>query len=369
MNQFGAEIEADFAQESVERLYTLALDEQDLHPVNRAEVKDLKFAQGSDFSFTATFEVEPEVVLPKYARKLKVDRNIYLSDDEDVERYLQDLRQHQAELRTVESGSEEGHLLLVDMQELDETGYPIINKKVEDRYIKIGDGVFGGDNLDRLLGLKVDDSVRITVSTNRGPTLYELTIKNVQEEILPDVDENFIKSVDPEAETEEVLRTNIAKNIKEKLERDSEEQLKENIISWFVEQTKLEVPPSMIESYLDNLIDNIRSRDGQSLDEEKFRNEMRSSSERNIKWYLIQKALIEAEHIAVNDEELQSEVTTIIHSMGRQTREVERYYKKPSNRENLRNRLVEKKLFAHLKSFAKINDVEIKTSELRSQDS
>ena len=73
--------------------------------------------------------------------KNKVTRNVYLSDNEDVDRYLLDLRQQQAELKTVESGSEESHLLLVDMQELDETGYPIVGRRVEDRYIKVGEGV------------------------------------------------------------------------------------------------------------------------------------------------------------------------------------------------------------------------------------
>lgn len=367
LKQFEADIEADFIQESVDRFYSLALDEQELNPINRAEVRELNFTRGEDLSFTAVFEVEPEVTLPKYSKKIKVSRKVYISDEEDVDRYLLDLRQHHAELRTVESGSEVGHLLLVDMQELDETGYPLVGKRVEDRYIKVGDGVFGGENVGRLSGLNVEDTVRISVPTERGSTAYEITVKNVQEEILPEVDEEFIKNVDPEAKTEEELRANIEKGINSRLERDSETQLQENIILWFVEQTDLEVPQSMIESYLDNLIEDIRSRNGETLDEEKYRSEMRHSTERSIKWYLIRRALIKAEDIEVSDEDLQEVITSIVESVSGQAKEVERFYKKPSNRDSLRSELIEKKIFALLKSFAKINDVEVKTSELRQQ--
>ena len=153
------------------------------------------------------------------------------------------------------------------------------------------------------------------------------------------------------------------------MENDSETQLRKNIISWFVEQTSLEVPPSMIDNYLDNLVEDIRSRNGETLDEDKYRSEMRSSTERSVKWYLIRKALIITEAIEVSDEELKDEVSLIVESVSGsgQSKEIERFYKKPSNRDSLLSELIEKKLFALLKSYAKIDEVEIQTSELRKQ--
>ena len=223
--------------------------------------------------------------------------------------------------------------------------------------------------MNLLTGLSADDTVRISIPTESGSTAYELTVKNVQQEILPEVDEEFIKKMDPEAETEEDLRNNIAKGISKRLEKDSETQLRKNIISWFVEQTSLEIPPSMIDNYLDNLVEDIRSRNGETLDEDKYRSEMRSSTERSVKWYLIRKALIITEAIEVSDEELKGEVSSIVESLSGsgQSKEIERFYKKPSNRDGLLSELIEKKLFALLKSYAKIDEVEIQTSELRKQ--
>ena len=72
IQNFGAELEAEFAQNSIELHYAEALQEHKLVPVNRASIEDLSFSEGSSLSFTATLEVEPEVKLPKYHRKLKI---------------------------------------------------------------------------------------------------------------------------------------------------------------------------------------------------------------------------------------------------------------------------------------------------------
>ena len=161
------------------------------------------------------------------------------------------------------------------------------------------------------------------------------------------MDEEFIKKFDPDAETEEDLRNNIVKGINKRLESDSETQLRNNFITWFVEQTNLDVPPSMIDNYLDNLVEDIRSRNGETLDEEKYRSEMRSPTERSVKWYLIRKALIAAEKVNVSDQELQDEVISIVESFSGndQSKEIERFYKKPSNRDRLQSEMNRKKLF------------------------
>ena len=223
--------------------------------------------------------------------------------------------------------------------------------------------------MNLLTGLSAENTVRVSIPTENGSSDFELTVKNVQEEILPEVDEEFIKKFDPDAETEEDLRNNIAKGINKRLESDSETQLRNNFITWFVEQTNLDVPPSMIDNYLDNLVEDIRSRNGETLDEEKYRSEMRSPTERSVKWYLIRKALIAAEKVNVSDQELQDEVISIVESFSGndQSKEIERFYKKPSNRDRLQSEMIEKKLFELLQSFAKIDEVEIKTSELRKQ--
>ena len=369
IQNFGPELEAEFAQDSIEIHYAEALQEHKIVPVNRAKIEDLKFSEGNSLNFKAMVEVEPSIKLPKYNRKMKVKKNVYVPDNTDVDAYIEEVRRQFAEVRTIEEGSSDGHLLLVDMQEMDSSGVPIIGKKVEDRYIKVGDGVFGGTNLSRLTGLKVGDTTIVEAETTKegGLTMYELTIKNVQEEVFPEMNEEFIKKIDSEATDETSFRENVIKKIQERLDRDAEGQLNEAIIDYFLQSTDLEPPPSMVDNYIEHSIEQAKSNNGETFDEDKYRNEARPSVVRSIKWVLIRKALIKSEELRIPDEEVDEHIEKILESTENEKGKIRRYYKKSSNKERLREDLLDRSLFQKLKEYAKISEVTISTSDLRKQ--
>ena len=369
IQNFGPELEAEFAQNSIELHYAEALQEYKLVPVNRASIEDLSFSEGSSLSFTAKLEIEPEVKLPKYQRKLKIKKKVYTPDETDVDGYIEEVRRQFAQLKSVESGAEKGHLLLVDMQELDSSGVPLIGKKVEDRYLVVGEGVFGGNNMGRLTGLKANDSAVIEAETGSESETakYRVTVKNVQEEIFPELDEEFIKKVDSEATDETSFRQNVLKRIEERLDRESEGQLNEAIVDYFIQSTKLEPPPSMVDNMIDNAIEQAKSNNGKSFDEEQYRSESRPSVTRSVKWYLIRKSLLDALDLSVQDEELESHIEEILQSSKDEEGEIRRFYKKSSIRERLRDDLLDRHLFEKLKEYAKVTEVAIATSDLRKQ--
>ena len=369
IQNFWPELEAEFAQDSIEIHYAEVLQEHKIVPVNRAKIEDLQFSEGSPLNFKATVEVEPAIKLPKYNRKMKVKKNVYVPDNTDVDAYIEEVRRQFAEVRTIEEGSSDGHLLLVDMQEMDSSGVPIIGKKVEDRYIKVGDGVFGGTNLSRLTGLKVGDTTIVEAETTKegGLTKYELTIKNVQEEVFPEMNEEFIKKIDSEATDETSFRENVIKKIQERLDRDAEGQLNEAIIDYFLQSTDLEPPPSMVDNYIEHSIEQAKSNNGETFDEDKYRNEARPSVVRSIKWVLIRKALIKGEQLRIPDEEVDEHIEKILESTEDEKGKIRRYYKKSSNKERLREDLLDRSLFQKLKEYAKISEVTISTSDLRKQ--
>ena len=369
IQNFGPELEAEFAQDSIEIHYAEVLQEHKIVPVNRAKIEDLQFSEGSSLNFKATVEVEPAIKLPKYNRKMKVKKNVYVPENTDVDAYIEEVRRQFAEVRTIEEGSSDGHLLLVDMQEMDSSGVPIIGKKVEDRYIKVGDGVFGGTNLSRLTGLKVGDTTFVEAETTKegGLTKYELTIKNVQEEVFPEMDEEFIKKLDNEATDETSFRENVLKRIQERLDRDAEGQLNEAIIDYFLQSTDLEPPPSMVDNYIEHSIEQAKSNNGETFDEDKYRNEARPSVVRSIKWVLIRKVLIKGEQLWIPDEEVDEHIDKILESTEDEKEQIRRYYKKSSNKEKLRDDLLDRSLFQKLKEYAKISEVTISTSDLRKQ--
>jgi trigger factor len=369
IQKFGPEMEAEFAQNSIEIHYAEALQEHKIIPVNRATIKDLNFSEGSSLSFIATFEIEPEVKLPKYKRKMKVKKNNYVPDDNDIDSYIEEFRRQFSELKTIETESKENHILLVDMQEIDNSGIPIIGKKIEDRYLKIGDGVFGGKNLKNLTGLKIQDTAIIEIQGNKDKNLnrYQVNVKNIQEEILPELNDEFIKKLDSGANDLISFRKNVSKLIQERLDREADGQLNEEIVEYFVQSTKLEPPPSMVDNMIDNAIERAKSNNGETFDEENYRFQSRPSILRSVKWYIIRKELIKEEGLTVSEEQIDDQIENILDSSKDEKGQIRRFYKKSENRERLREDLLDDVLYKRLKEHAKLTEVTVATADLRKQ--
>ena len=374
LKQFKPAMEADFVEHALNLYYLQALKEKDLLPVNKAEVEKVDFEHEGDMSFTAKFEIEPEMTLPKLRKRaLKVQKTNYVHDIEDVDNVIRDLRRNHASMETVETGAEEGNFILADLQKVDPSGLPIIGKKLEKKYLKVGGGVIKDENLDKLKGAKPEDKIRMHLPENEQgeKSEYEVTVINVEKEVLPEINEEFIKKVDPEAKTEEELRASVETRIVDNYQNRSKEAFERQLSDAMIEKVNPEFPPSMVESYLDHMVEDIKQSKqpgAEDLDEAKVRETYQSVAERNMKWFLVRKAIIKENELEVTKDEVQAEVQRLIDRSPDHAKEIEKYYKKPSNRTRIEDDLMEKKILDYLQKFAKIKEVDVKTKDLRQQE-
>jgi trigger factor len=370
LNHYQPVIEEDFIEKTIQKHYQRALEDKNLIPVNQAKISDLEYRFQERLAFKATFEIEPEIELPHLKKNsLQVQRTHYETDEEDIDRIVEDIRLHNAEIRTVEE-AKEGHFLVVDLQKLDSSGVPIIGEKWERRYLKVGEGIGGGDNLEQLLGLKVGDKARIYIAEkeNDPPTPFEITVHNIEEQVLPEITPEFIKRVDPQATNEAEWRANLQERLKQQYVSRSQEAFDRQLADAMIALVDPPCPPSMVEAYLDHLVEEIKAdQPGQELDDEKVRETYRPAAERNLKWYLIRKAIIKDQGLSVSPEEIQEEIQRLKERSPDQAKEIDRYYRKPSHRSRIEDDLIEQKVLSYLAEFAKVKEVTVATRDLREQ--
>ncbi len=372
MNKFLPNIEAEFIEEGVNKFYIEALKEENLIPVNKANIEDVHFHYEEHFKFKATFQIEPEIVLPKMKKNcLKVQKTEYISDDIDIDNVIDEMRRSRAEVKTIEDGAKEGHYLIVDFQKLDNSGLPIIGEKLEKRFLQIGTDPFSGDNMKKLIGLKAGDKVQVDLPdlNDNSMTKYELSIINVEEQVVPEVNQEFIKSVEPDAKDEASFRNIIMKKVNESYAQRSEETFERTLADSMIEYVKPDFAPAMVESYLDHLIQEAKEQQqSQDLDENKIRDSYKAVAERNMKWYLIRKAIVSnQDNISVSRDDVDNEIQKLLERSPDHSKEIKQYYKKPSNRQRIEDDLIEKKVLNYLEDFAKINDVKVHTKVLREE--
>jgi len=372
MNKFLSNIEAEFIEEGVNKYYRQALEEENLVPVNKAEVKDVHFHFEKHFTFKAVFEIEPEVVLPKMTKNcLKVQKTEYISDDIDIDNVIEEMRRSRAEVKTVEDGAEENHFLIVDLQKLDQSGVPIIGEKLEKRFLQIGVDPFSGDNKSRLLGLKPGDTAQVELPDDKenGVSKYELSVINVEKQVLPELNEEFIKAVEPDATDESSFREIIKSKVDDSYERRTNESFERQLADNMIDYVSPEFAPTMVDSYLDHIIEEAKTQEKeQDLDEEKIRKSYRPVAERNMKWYLVRRAIIKSQdNIFVAKDDIGKEIEKLLERSPDHAKEIKKYYKKPSNRQRIKDDLLEKKVLDYLAEFAKIKDVKVHTKVLREE--
>ena len=372
MNKFLPNIEAEFIEEGVNKFYIEALKEENLIPVNKANIEDVHFHYEEHFKFKATFQIEPEIVLPKMKKNcLKVQKTDYISDDIDIDNVINEMRRSRAEVKTVEDGAEEGQYLIVDFQKLDNSGLPIIGEKLEKRFLQIGTDPFSGDNMKKLIGLKDGDKVQVDLPdlNDNSMAKYELSIINVEEQVVPEVNQEFIKSVEPDAKDEASFRNIIMKKVNESYAQRSEETFERTLADSMIEYVKPDFAPAMVDSYLDHLIQEAKEQQqSQDLDENKIRDSYKAVAERNMKWYLIRKAIVSnQDNISVSRDDVDNEIQKLLERSPDHSKEIKQYYKKPSNRQRIEDDLIEKKVLNYLEDFAKIKDVKVHTKVLREE--
>ena len=372
LSQFQPNIEAEFMDANFQKYYLMAIQQERLIPVNKAEIKDVQFRMNEHFTFSATFEIEPELSLPKFKKRmLSVQRTTYTHDEQDIEDAIMQLRKSQATMTTVEEGAIEGDYLICALQKLDESGVPIIGKKFEKQYLRVGKGSVTDDQKDKMIGLKPGDTTRLRLPVNEDgeDADYELTVDNVEREILPELNEEFFQRVNPELDSEETLRKDVEKKIQENFEERSKTAYERDIADALIAKVNPSFAPSMVENYLTNLVEDVKKQNnGEPMDEAKVREHYTPVAERNMKWYLIRNKLIESQSLEVSKESIEEEIQRLVDRSPQSEKEIIKFYKKPSNRKHLEDDLMEKIILEFLEQFAKVKEVEVSTKDLRGKE-
>ncbi|HKJ68729.1 MAG TPA: trigger factor [bacterium] len=375
--QYGKQLEYQFASDALDTYYRQALDEIEDTPVNQGAIEDLEFAEGEPLRFSARFDTEPDLEIFDYKNGFEVEHTLYESTPADVDQALEELREQHAEVTEKDTGAEKGDLLLIDLQRVDESGNPIIGQKVEDREIKVGDGLFGGENMERLRGARKGDTRQIVVQPqDEGDEIeyYNVEVKNVEEQNLPELNNEFAEKVQGEAETYDGLREQIQKNIQNRLDQDANDQLSQRIAQKFVSQCDTELPDSMIENYLEMLMEDVKRRQASqsgsppNIDEQVFKQNYRADAIYNLKWQLIKKQIIEREDLQVEEEELEARIQEVAESYPEENREaIQNLYRNEQYKGRLREDLLDRKVLEHIRSFADIKETTKTTTEVRQE--
>lgn len=370
MERFQPSIEAEFVENSVNKYYSNALEQKMITPVNQGSVSEIDFKFENYFKFKVAFEIEPKIEVPKFKKNtFKIEKTEYVTDDVDIDMAIDDVRMRNADIKTVENGSKVDDFIICDLQEVDISGIPIIGEKLETKYIKIGQAPFDGDNQEKLLNLKPEQKVNVKIPKDENKELanYELLVKNVERQVLPELNNDFAKIADPQAKDLADFRDRVSQQIHDAYTQKTEESITQQLCDAVINKVNPQFPESMADSYLNHMVNDVMARNQGQLEIEKVRETYKPIAEQSLKWYLIRKAIVREKSFEVTKEEVVQFIEKKKTENPQQEKEIDKFYKKPSNRERIEDNLIEKKVLAYLTEFAKIKEAKLYTKDLRNK--
>ncbi|MBU1162170.1 MAG: trigger factor, partial [Proteobacteria bacterium] len=257
-----------------------------------------------------------------------------------------------------------------------EDGKPFAEtQKTKNFTMKIGAGAISKTLDEELIGMKPGEDKEITVNFpedhfNNNLANHEITfhvkLHEIREEILPEIDDEFAKKLG-QYETLDNLKKAITDNLNEGYQKRVEQELNEQVYTSLIEKTEFELPESMVDYELNNIIDEIertltyynKSMEEQGLTKEMLAEKHRETAEKKVRRHLILGKIIDQENLELSDEELEDGFTNMAQAVNQPVDAIKSYYNQ--NQDNLvffKHTLLEKQAIKLIIKNSNIEEVE-----------
>jgi trigger factor len=344
--------------------YDKALEEQKVDAIARPKVEVL---QVEPLSFKATVPVRPTVELGDY-HDIKFVPETVVVTDEEVNEALERLRNMRATWEPVEREAKYEDLLNIDVEGTAQ-GKVVVSEKGGWYPLSPGPSSSLPGFSEQLEGAKKGEERAFTLKLSQEfgelageDCIFKVLVNEIKQKNLPDLDDEFAKSLGRSIETMDALREKVFADIKAEKERIERRKLEDKAIEALVAVSRLEYPEFLVHNEIDHLIDERRQHLGErdSLEnylknakktEEEFRNELKPAAEDIIKRSLVLEKLGEVEKTEVADAEVDAEVERVIQGANNDDR-VRQLFDSPSGRESLKRNLYMRKTIDRLAEIA-----------------
>ncbi len=274
--RYGAQVRQEVVERLVNTSFRDAAAKEDLKPVGSPLIDSLKADAGEGLSYTARFEVMPEVKLNP-VEKLEVEKPTCEINDEDVKRMIEKLRLQRRHFHVTERAAQEGDKVNVNYKGLVD-GEIFEGNEAEDVEIEIGEKRFFQGFEEGLVSASAGQSLNLELTFPEDyhkeelagkPVVFELKVNTVSEPVLPEMDEEFFKIFGVNEGGEEAF----LQEIRQHMERESEVALRsrfrESIMQSLHDSNEIELPNVLVEAETRQLHDMfIRDMEGRGVSRE-----------------------------------------------------------------------------------------------------
>jgi trigger factor len=316
--QFGGQVQSEVVGDLLRESFAAAVDEQKLRPAGDPRIESVSAEAGSDLRYVAVFDVMPDLAV-KPVESLRLEKPEASVQESDIDAMLETMRRQRPVFTPVERASRDTDQVRIDFEgRIDgETfkggsGMDIPFVLGAGRMLKeFEDGVRGaapGEVRSFPLAFPADYGGDVAGKTAQ----FTATVKAVEEQQLPALDDEFCAAFGVREGGLEALRAEVRKSMERELAEAVRNRLRAQIMDGLYRDNPVELPRSMVEQQIASLqVDTGRRMGAKDVSQLPAREQFEEPARRRVALGLVVGELLRSSGIKIDRSRVNSRLAEI----------------------------------------------------------
>ena len=374
---YGAGIRQEVLGEMMSQSFQDAVIQEKLRPAGQPAVEPKQDDPKKDFSFTATFEVYPEIEVSPIAG-VEVKNPVTDITPADVDDMIETLRKQQATYEEADKAAEDGDELDINFEGLKD-GEAFEGGSAENSPIVIGSKRMIPGFEDGLVGLKAGDEKELNLTfpedyhaedLKGADVVFKVKVNSVKAQQLPEINEEFMEKFGVKEGGEEALKVEVEKNMQRELKQALKNRVKTQVMDAILEKNEVEVPQALIDQEVNVMRQQMFQQFGggaqlENLDENLLPAELFSDQAiKRVSLGLLLSKVVEDNELKADEDAVREQVEEIASQYETKDEVVDYYYNNPQQLQQVEALVLENQVVDFLLAQADVSDEKLSYEEL-----
>ncbi len=318
--QFGEQVHAEVVDHLIRSSLAQALREQNLTPAGGPRIEPIAMAPGAELKYAAVFEIMPEIHV-KSPQGTEISRPGAEVTEADIDAMVESMRRQRPVFTPAERPAQETDRVTVDYTGLMD-GQPFEGGDGTDVTIILGRQENRPELDAALRGVSAGDTRTVSVTfppETSSPALagktaeLKVSVKRVEAQSLPEVDETFCRAFGVEDGSVEALRAEVRKSMERELADLVRGRLRAQVLDALYAQNPIEVPRTLVEEQVQQMqLDAARSMGVREISQLPPRESFEAPARKRAALGLILGQIIQSESLQVERQRVDARLEDLI---------------------------------------------------------
>ena len=372
---YGDQIKQRLIMDKMGDIFYKKISEENIPVVGQPSFAPESFDIKKDIKFEVSYEIYPEFSLTKMG-SLSFKKPVSKVTDQDIKKATDLVLKRYGKAELIDEKSKEGNFVKIDFEGF-LNGEKFEGGEAQDYSLELGSKTMIPGFEEQIIGMKAAESKDIEVTfpddyqaenLKGQKVMFKIKMNEVSEVKLPNLDEEFFKSINMDVKTKAEFEKKIEEQLQTDLKTNLKTKTKQRIFDAFESSNQIDIPQSMIISEANNLRNNTAQQMGLDigkLEEDQFPiDNFKENALKRVRLGVLINKLIEENNISVDNDTLKKEIEDKSKSFKDPEQYVNWIYGNEEQLKNIESLVLEDKVAKYLEEKSKVEEETLSFEEV-----